>query len=646
MNRLFFILFLLIHFVGHLPLKAQKITDFGDVPRGDLSMTQFPEDPEADAVYLFDVGDLTLRKSSSSFFVALERRVRIKILSEAGKAYANVRIPYWAEEKVDGIRAHTVLPNGEKVKLEKADIFQENLQSYQYTTFAIPGVQVGAVIEYQYKLESPYISFLEPWYFQNPAYTKVSRYSVSVLPHFYYTAFFRNSNGLQPETREIEDPYTRERLQQYTWTLTDQPPIREEPYMRSLNDYRAALHFQIQKYSSPSLHLEYIKDWPTLVKEAWDDYDNLMSKDKLLKSVVSRTIVDSLDNETQIRRLYEFVRDSVKNDDSRKQFMELSTRDVLKSRKGRPAEKNLLLVNLLSLAGFESWPLLVSTRNNGRLIELHPNFNQFNLILAYVKDNEKTYILDTRDPFCPFKLIPVNDIVERGLVVNKKDGEFIDLPIPGQINMAYCRTTAALDETGDLKADVMIRYENYRAMEARRKIYEYGEKEFVENLLRERFGNALLLTSSIEGKSAIDKPLIVQISFTVEDFAQVNGDLIYLPAIAMNYIQANIFQRENRYYPVEYGFGLAARDDVTLSVPKGYIVEELPASGGMNLKIEKLVFLKFWENAANTVKIQRQMMIRKQEYSVAEYPLLREFYDHMVQADQGQIVLKKMGGME
>ncbi len=630
-----------------LNLTAQKISDFGDVPREDLAMTEFPEDPEADVVYLFDSGDLNLRKGNSKFFVTVERHVRIKILSEAGKAYANVRIPYWHEDKLDGIRAQTILPSGEKLKLKKTDIYKQQIKNTAYKTFTFPGVEVGAVIEYKYKLETAYIRYLEPWYFHNSAYTRVSRYSVTVIPYFQYSAFMLNDHRNQPEKQEVRDPYTKENLTRFTWTLNHLPPIRKEPYMRSLNDYRAALHFQIKQYSSLSQHLDFIKDWPTLAKEAREKYNHRMSRNKKLKTVIDRVIADSMDNEMKIRRIYEFVRDSIQTEKTYlRSYVETHTHEVLKASKGRASEKNLLLVNLLNLAGIESHPLLISTRKNGRLIELHPRLNQFNLVLAYVKDAEKVYVLDTRNPFCHFNLLPVEDIVEKGLVVDKGDGEFIDIPAPGQVNMAYCKMTAELDTFGRLKAEIMIRYEDYRAMNAREDIGKASEKEFVETLLFERYGGAKIDTFSIEGISTVGKPLIVRATFMVEDFAQVAGDLIYLSNPAMNRMKENVFKPAKRYYPVEYGFRLATRNDVTLKLPEGFLVEEIPASGGMNLKPEKLVFLKFWEHTANTIKVQRQMMIRKQEYSVEEYQVLREFYDYMVQADQGQIVLKKMAGME
>lgn len=616
-------------------LFAQKIPKFGKVSKETLAMTELAADPEADAVYLFEVGDLSLRETSGGFHVEVYRHVRIKVLTEEGKEYADVNIPFWHEDKIRDFKAHTILPNGKKVKVNKKSVFEERIKNFRYKKFTFPGVEVGSVIEYKYKLESEYIQELEPWYFQNPAYTLVSRYSVTVLPHFSYNAFFLNEEEQEPVKEDIMDVYTKKRLTKFIWTLTDLPPIRTEPYMRSLNDYRASLHFQIEKYR----HIVFIKDWPSLVKEIRETYDDFLGKDKSLQAVIDTELNDSMKTDDKIRALYEYVRDNVETTNQSGIYIKSKARDVLKEKKGTAAQKNLLLVNLLEMAGFNANPVLISSRNNGRMIQRHARLNQFNRMLAYVKSGMKTYMLDTRQENCPFKMLPVDDIVETGLVVNRGEGGFVKIPVPRQVNMAFCETKAALDDEGNLSAELLIRYDDYRAMYVRNKIESDGEKAFVTELLKDRYETAELDTFTIDGLDDVNGSITFKINYDVEGFAQVVGDMIYLSSPAINQLKENPFKREKRYYPVEYNYAIASTDNVSLKLPEGYHVNELPQAINAKVKLQKLTFQNAWEDGGDTINIKRQVMIRKQMYKPKEYSTLRTFYDQIVKADQGQIVL-------
>ena len=74
--------------------------DWGKVPEEDLAMTQLQEDPSADAVFLFDRGELKITERRT---LELSHHRRIKILTDRGLKYADVAIPVWHEDKVKNL---------------------------------------------------------------------------------------------------------------------------------------------------------------------------------------------------------------------------------------------------------------------------------------------------------------------------------------------------------------------------------------------------------------------------------------------------------------------------------------------------------------------------------------------------------------
>ncbi len=55
-------------------------------------------DKDAEAVVLFNIGKSRFEQTENFFDIVFERTTRIKILSEAGMKWAEVKIPYAKEE--------------------------------------------------------------------------------------------------------------------------------------------------------------------------------------------------------------------------------------------------------------------------------------------------------------------------------------------------------------------------------------------------------------------------------------------------------------------------------------------------------------------------------------------------------------------
>ncbi len=606
---------------------------FGKVSKAELEMTSIPEAPDAGAVYLFDIGDM---KITSDFVLSLERKVRIKILTEEGKESANIRIPYWHEDKIRGIKAHTILPNGKKIKLNKKESFEEKVKNTRFKVFTFPGVEVGSVIEYKYQLTSEYLHYLEPWYFQHEEYTLLSRISVMLPPEFSYTVFFRNVLGVEPTVQDVLRPGRV--LKRYSWELRNLPPVKEEPYMRTKRDYLAALHFQLVTYRDPYNYIKFIQDWPDLVAKEWEILKKPL-QDKSQKKLVERLTATAATDKEKVQMLYAFVRDSIETTGKGSRWVDKTPKEIMKIKKAKGAEKNMFLVNLLRLAGFDAYPLLISTWHNGLVLVDQPRLTQFNYLLAYVKIGLKEYVFDTRDKFCPADLLPRTDLVDRGLLINEEKGKFVKIPHPRKINMQYCATEAALSEDGSLSATATLRLEGMKAMIFRNRIAKSDSISVFEEFLKNRFPNVEIDSIAVQNFKDMQTPLVVSIRYHVPEFAQVVGDMIYLNAPAMDSYQSNPFKSEHRSFPVEFTSNDAATDKIDITVPEGYHISELPRN--YVLKLKGITFLNGWKDQGNKIHFERQFMRRKLVFKPSEYVAMRSFFDQMVNADQGQMVLKQ-----
>src|SRR5260370_35508593 len=140
---LILLLWLLAAFAATLAADAQ---DWLPVSQEELKMTSEPKAPGVAANYLYrqvDRDDNIPREHNYA---------RIKILTEEGRKYGNVEIPFLkGAEKVGDIQARTIRPDGSTLDFggtvyEKTIVKAKGVK-YLAKTFSMSDVQVGTIIE-------------------------------------------------------------------------------------------------------------------------------------------------------------------------------------------------------------------------------------------------------------------------------------------------------------------------------------------------------------------------------------------------------------------------------------------------------------------------------------------------------------------
>ena len=626
-----------ILFISQFPLLAQE--KWGKISKEILTLAKFESDTTADAVILFDVAEEEITTKE----IKLIRHVRIKILSEEGKSYADVKIPYFREDRVEDIKAQAVSPKGKKTKLEGKNIFEEKInRNFKGKVFAIPGVEIGSVIEYKYMLISEYFTILDPWYFQNDCYTQISEFAIKLDPRFNYNVFYQNVIGddAEPERTEYLIPGARTRTgTRVSWRIENIPPITPEPYMKNVDDYRMALFFQLLEYRSPYTYVKFIAEWDDLAKKVHDHFKQVYGQKGSLKDKIEELCPDSLTSEKKIKVLYNFVRDEIETKWIHSIWLDRSPDEVLEKRVGDISEKNMLLISLLQHAGLEAYPILISTRKNGILRTNWPQLQQFNLLLAYVNIDGEEYFLDTSDPYCPFSILPENDLVENGFLIMEENSRFLKMPKASQINVRYCKSTGKLLDNGKLIYHCDLRYEGYEAMILRRKLINEDINEYLTDWLTDKFAQVSIDTFQVFDLENIELPLRISIDFSANEYAQVIGDMIYFNPPQVNRLGNNPFKREARNFPVDYSYLTGINEEMTITLPEGFLIEELPPF--KLLKIDGGHFLCDCSQEGNVVTFRRQFLIKKLSFQPREYSDLRDFYARIVNLEEGQVVLNR-----
>ena len=175
--------------------KANAGIGFLPVSSDELKTTSEPLAPGAPAIILYRQVDRDDNGQTSHE----DNYLRIKILTEEGRKYANVEIPFLKKaEDVVEVRGRTIRPDGSIAdfdgKVYEKELVKGKVQGrafkYLAKTFTLPDVQVGGIIEYSYTMNfAEYMLFDSHWILSDDLFTKKAQFSLKPYSHNYPVAF-------------------------------------------------------------------------------------------------------------------------------------------------------------------------------------------------------------------------------------------------------------------------------------------------------------------------------------------------------------------------------------------------------------------------------------------------------------------------
>ena len=178
--------------------------DFPPPSADELKMTSDPKAPGAPAIILFREVDRDDNESSTHE----DEYVRVKILTEEGRKYGDVQIPYWKGElKITKFHARTIKPDGSIINFDgkpfDKTIVKARGVKVLAKTFAMPEVTVGCIVEYSYRNEfsSEYV-FDSHWIISDELFTKSATFSLKPAARFQLKVHW---NGLPLGVRPLQE---------------------------------------------------------------------------------------------------------------------------------------------------------------------------------------------------------------------------------------------------------------------------------------------------------------------------------------------------------------------------------------------------------------------------------------------------------
>lgn len=641
------VLFLLVSCV----LFAQKdIPAFGKVDKADLEMKECSFDKSAEAMVLFDNAEvycfLNLETATNPLSSQFERHVRIKIFNSKGLDYANIHIPFVSErnlEEIKNLSAQTINldASGNIVvsKVEKKLIYtKKKNKRYSEVVFAFPDVKAGSIIEYKYRDEASYLYALRNWYFQNSIPVQLSRYSLNFPHEIVISAQPRG--GLVVSIKKDNDANRDIKI----FSMAEVPALKNEPYMSCKEDYlQQVVPFLISLNIPGEFDRTLVKTWPQIVKNLMedDDFGTQLKKDIPRTHDLDVMLGTISDPYKKMTIIYDYVRKNMEWNNTYGIWALDGVKTAWKDKKGTTGEINLILVNLLKDADLKAYPILLSTRGNGRINTGIADYDQFDKVMAYVRIGEKVYVLDATNKYSPVQLIPTDVLFSEGLVIEKYNTFEWGWKLLSDEEHAFETSTvidAAIDDKGMMTGQVQVASSNYSRMDRITDVKKGNEKFAAIYFLSNE--NNLRIDSLSFGNTDIDSMPLLQ-SFRFSQNTSNSGGYNYFSANLFSGLEKNIFIDDQRTSDVLFGAKQLNTISAIFTIPEGYSFDALPKSTRMRLPDTSIVFTRFVSAEDRKLSVRLVLEFKRAFYTTEEYDMFHEFYKKLFTMLNEQFVYKK-----
>lgn len=580
-------------------------------------------------------------------------------MKSEGLDWCNQSISYYEidrsnKEQVNGLSGTTYnLEDGKviKTKLSKEFISDEDIdKKLKVKKFTMPAAKVGSVIEYKYTLVSDFYYELREFKFQESIPIAYTYFEAKLPEYFRYNLNYQGYVSLKSERAPTNESFhlrykdDNGRLQSTTVRCTaeliksegrDIPAMKKENYLWTINDYITKVSFELQSVQMPySMTKNMSTTWENIDNDilSSSSFGGNLKKADLFKEEIAN-------GELTIHRAQEIqnmVKYRVKWND-KTAASPGNLKDVLKNGTGSSADMNFLLINALKAGGFDAFPVILSTRSNGRLPISHPSITAFNYTITGLKIDTVLYYADTSAKYGDWNLLPEKCMVPQARIMKQNGCKWVNLSTVSSGTIV--KTARFIFDESKYTGRINDTRKGSSALAMNEYYYNHKNKEdFIESLMKNT--NCEIDSFSISGTD--NSSPMLKMSYTQTADASLGDDFLYINPMIDKQFSENPFKEEKREYPVQFNYLVNYMQIIDITIPEGYVVDELPQPAKMVLNVDDIILTYRMAQSDNIIKLHYQYQLKKLMFLPEEYEHLRDFFAKIIAKNSEQIVLKKV----
>lgn len=702
----------ILSIIGASPLLSKA--QFQPIPKEELSMTSDPAAPGAPAVYL-------LREEMTDDPHAFRTiYARIKVLTEEGKSAAVVHIDFpktfvfnamgnnsshmaggfggsstqgsiggantahwslpsvarvgedapWDTDSYQGkveigaLEGRVVHPDGTVVPLigKPAELLKATKgRRGTETSFTMPGVEVGSVIEYRYQIRYDRYLTAPSWQLQMPYFVHKE--------HFVFkpsTQILRSTEGGSGiSDSALKDPHdniltdlelqqnlpagkgvTRDALGNYIVDLTDVPAIPPEPWAPPLNTSSYSVDF-FYTYTPD------VKDYWQKQMSYWNKVlNNYTETTTALKNAVNEATSPSDSQIEKARKLYELVQ-KIDNVDGSVEGAPLSGSEfiphgkvetVLLSKKGSSNEIAYLYLGLVRAAGIQAHAVRIASRSVRAFSVQYMDNIQLDTALIALNIDGKEVLVDPGTRMAPFGTLHWAHAGAGGvrLDATNKVETFVTPLQKNTDNSILHVGSVSLTPQGGVSGTLKIAFIGQRAIELRQLALKSGAeavKEEVNKMIAAQVPTGV--QAKVDHVAYLDDPTkqLLAVINVSGSFAKNADGQITVPRIFFAAQEKNPFPEDKvRELPIDMRYPAQEQEQITYVLPAGFALKEVPQDANLRWE-ENAAYQLRTKVVGNSITDSRVLARGFTLLDAKDYEQVRDFYQKVLTADRSELVL-------
>jgi hypothetical protein len=587
-------------------------------------------------------------------------RKAYKILRPGGRGYGIVSVYFDNETRLTFLKGWSIPARGEEYELKEKDAIETTpfegilYQDTRMKYLSIPAAEPGSVVGFEFEQRRrPYV-LQDTWRFQEGIPVRLSRFTLQLPSGWEYKALWRNHPEQEPRSAGAN---------QWTWEVRDLPAIEDEPSMPAWQALAGRMNLKFFS-RDPALQGKSLASWSDVGR--W--YSQLTSARRQASPDIQKKVqalTAGLPNTlSKIRALAAFAQRDVRYvaiEIGIGGFQPHAAAEVFTNRYGDCKDKATLLSAMLHEIGVESYYTVVHSKR-GAVAPEFPSMLGFNhVILALRFQPEpgaanlyafyehprlgRLLFFDPTDSTTPLGYLPSSLQNSYGLLVNESDGEMARLPLlPPEANRLQREATFKLLPNGTLSGEVRESYSGSFASDRRSSMLGMTLQErakLVESFLGSFLPNFVLHKAQVVNLEEYDHNFGLTYSFDTSSYAKAAGNLLLVrPRVLGQKSESMLEGGKERRHPVEFGEASVQTDIYEITLPEGYVVDELPSP--VELDAGVATYHSRAEVHGNVLRYRRDYRIREVYVDKQGLDKLKTFFRQVAADERNSAVLKKV----
>jgi hypothetical protein len=525
------------------------------------------------------------------------------------------------------ISAYTISPDGDTIVIPDEEIAVLDLygKKRRYAV-SFPDARAGAIFVFQWRLRS-----MEPVFsgrrYLGRTYPVVFNRTVISAPTSWVFKFLVQPPCLCRHDRSREYIKDEELWMNYIWEAQTLPGLVFEEDSPPASQLIPCLYYAFSYDKRwPDIQKNRI-DWP-LITDSYKDHLNEMGRTRdEIKDEVKFLIKDISDKRERLRKVVDFVTSNFKSEYSDIDIS-ASAWDLLTRGYGSQAEAAMLVGSFLNLSDIPFGYVLISTRDNGEVIESLPALFYFNRLLVTARIDADTIWIDPFYRGAPIGVLPFEDQAVKGLRIGDEFKGFITTPESDYRENGYSvRLRIEFGNKGQFIAEGIELLSGALNIEEKYILQNLTEQERYERWVEKT-------TEGIPGAAMEDlefddiysdiNPFKVSYRLIAPNYIDPDDERLYIPLDILGRWRFNV-NYDNRKLPIELGQPFSQQERIIIEMPPGYRVEHLPENFTLNSYLGEI--LSVVTVSANTITVIRGLGIKPYKLQASEAESLTGFFN-------------------